>query len=107
MISSSGRYCDGSDWEEQEEEQGSTEEEPHSRTDLEEAHYSADNLYVVSNIVRQIGSSPFLKHVMRRYRYDKADETAEPPLHISKPFIDVYWRRFHKRRKETARPGAN
>lgn len=68
----------------------STEEEPCSEKDLEEAHQDADYLYTVNQIVRHASLGPRLRYVERWDGYSGADDTAEPPYSIQQHFPDVY-----------------
>lgn len=63
----------------------------------EKAHRKTKDLYVLDRTVRHIGSGPYLRYVVRRYDYGKAEDAAKPPHHILRHFIDSYWHRLDKR----------
>lgn len=107
VVINSKRYCNTRKGKEQEYEQSWTEEVPRSETDSVKTHHNAENLQVVDEIVRNVGSGPRLKYVVQWYSYIKADDTAVPPHHIPKRFIGDHWRQLDKHRKRKARSRAN
>lgn len=63
LASNSRHYCKRPVWEQQR----SKKDKPRSETDLEETHQNVDNLHIVVEIVRHVGSGPQVKYVVLWY----------------------------------------
>lgn len=64
------------------EEEGSKQEKYGSETHWKRTQENGDNLNYTNNIVRNVGSGPWLKSVELRDGYRELEDTAKSPQHI-------------------------
>lgn len=75
----------------------SSREELSKESEADECQGGEDNTYLVDTFTRHVGFDRSLRNVGLWYRYDRANDTTEPPHHAPQPVIDSYWREFRGR----------
>lgn len=59
-------------------------------------HWYADNIYVVNEIVRHVGSGPCLYYLERKYSYSMEHDTSVLSQQLLQHFLYVYWHTIYK-----------